>query len=39
MPRLLLLACVLILTVGCGKKGPLYMPDESQDESTEETDD
>lgn len=38
-PRLLLLACVLVLAAGCGQKGPLYMPDESQDESTEETDD
>lgn len=36
--RLLLLACVLVLAAGCGQKGPLYMPDESQDESTEETD-
>ncbi len=38
-PRLLLLAFVLVLAAGCGQKGPLYMPDESQDESTEETDD
>ncbi len=38
-PRLLLLACVLVLAAGCGQKGPLYMPDESRDESTEETDD
>lgn len=37
-PRLLLPAFVLILAAGCGQKGPLYMPDESQDESTEETD-
>ncbi len=37
-PRLLLLVCVLVLAAGCGQKGPLYMPDESQDESTEETD-
>lgn len=38
IPRMLLLVCVLVLA-GCGQKGPLYMPDESQDESTEETDD
>ncbi len=37
-PRMLLLAFVVVLAVGCGQKGPLYMPDESQDESTEETD-
>jgi predicted small lipoprotein YifL len=38
-PRLLLLACVLVLAAaGCGQKGPLYMPDEPQDEATEETD-
>ena len=37
--RLLLLVFELVLAGGCGKKGPLYMPDESQDESTEETDD
>ena len=35
--RLLLLACVLLLAVGCGQKGPLYLPEESQDESAEES--
>lgn len=35
--RLLLVFFVLVLAAGCGKKGPLYLPDESQDESTEET--
>jgi len=39
IPRLLLLVFVLLLAAGCGQKGPLYMPDESQDESTEENDD
>jgi predicted small lipoprotein YifL len=38
-PRLLLVFFVLVLATGCGQKGPLYMPDESQDESTEENDD
>ncbi len=36
-PRLLLLACVLVLAAGCGQKGPLYLPEEPQDESAEES--
>lgn len=28
--RLILLAVVLMLLVGCGQKGPLYLPDDSE---------
>jgi predicted small lipoprotein YifL len=29
MTRILLLAVCLLLTAGCGQKGPLYLPDEA----------
>ena len=36
-PRIMLLvACVLVLAAGCGQKGPLYLPDEAQEESVDE---
>lgn len=40
IPRLLLIACVLVLAAGCGQKGPLYLPgDAPQDESDEQSTD
>lgn len=39
--RVALLLCVLVLVAGCGRKGPLYLPESSQDgaaDTTETTD-
>lgn len=39
-PRVLLIACLLVLFAGCGQKGPLYLPEDApQEESAEQTDD
>ena len=40
VPRVLLVACVLVLFAGCGQKGPLYLPEDApREESTGEAED